>query len=156
MNKKILALFLLVAIVSVSAVSAFELGDLFNMGSSSGNVTVDGVNFTLPSGFKEVSNDSVENNLSSDIIDVNLSVSAKTFLNDKGDLIIISVSQSNVPVNETLAEYAAEGGNKTTINGIEGYSFSESGSEGFVFVKDGKEVYISATDKQMLNDIKIA
>ena len=53
MNKKILAiLVLLIVATSISAVSAFDLGSLFG-GAQNETVTIDGVDFNIPAGFQE-------------------------------------------------------------------------------------------------------
>ena len=53
MNKKILAiLVLLIVATSISAVSAFDLGALFG-GAQNETVTLDGVDFNIPAGFLE-------------------------------------------------------------------------------------------------------
>ena len=53
MNKKLFALLVvaIIAIVSIGAVNAFDLGSLLGGGNT---VTVDGVNFNVPDGFEEV------------------------------------------------------------------------------------------------------
>ena len=158
MNKKIFALLIFVVIASMSTASAFELGDLFGGSSDNSTATdinISGINFKIPNGFKEVVNQSVENESSANpYVDYNMST--KTFTNATGATIILSVSSSNVTANDSFAKDASEGGNKTTINGVDGYSFTSPGFDDFAFAKDGKLVIISVTNKQLLNDVIVA
>ena len=158
MNKKILVLFLFVAIVSMSTACAFDFNDLLNPSSddSAGEtVALYGIDFNIPGGFSEVTNESIDNEASDNpYVDYNLS--SKTYVNDDGDVVIISASVSDNPVNDSFAKDASEGGNKTTINGVEGYTFSDPDFEGFTFAKDGKLVMIFVNDKQLFNDVVVA
>ena len=158
MNKKILVLFLFVAIVSMSTACAFDFNDLLNPSSNDQageNVTIYGIDFNIPSGFTEVINESVDNEADDNpYVDYNLS--SKTYVNTNGDVIIVSASTSDTPADDNFAKDASEGGNKTTINGVEGYTYSDSDFESFTFAKDGKLVIISVSDKQLLNDVVVA
>ncbi len=158
MNKKILALLVLVVIASMSTAFAFDLNDITN--ALSGNakddtVTISGIHFKIPDGFKEVANESVENKPSENPY-LNYTTSSKAFANDKNDEIIIGVSNSSIKANDSFAEAASIGGNKTTINGVNGYTFSDHGFEGFTYAKDGQLVIIVATNKQLINNIVMA
>lgn len=159
MNKKILVLLIFLAIASISTASAFELNDLF--GTSSDNSTgetinVSGIDFKIPNGFEELVNQSVENE-SDDNPYTDFTITSKTFRNATGDAILISVSSSpTVAANDTFAKDASDGGNQTTINGVEGYTFISPGFDCFTFAKDGKLAIISVTDKQLLNDVVVA
>lgn len=158
MNKKILALLIFVVIATMSTVSAFGLNDLTNASSNNTTdttATVDGINFKVPNGFKEVVNQTV-NNMPDDNPYVDYNQSSKTFTNAKGEAIIFSVSASNIKANDSFAKTASGEGNKTTINGVNGYSFSDPGFEGFTYAKDGKLVIISTTNKQLLNEVIVA
>jgi hypothetical protein len=158
MNKKILVLFLFVAIVSMSTACAFDFNDLFNPSSNDSageNVTIYGIDFNIPDGFSEVTNESIDNE-ADDNPYVDYNISSKTYANTQGDVIMISASSSDISANDSFAKDASEGGNKATINGVDGYTFSDSGFEGFTFAKDGKLVIISVSDKQLLNDVVVA
>ena len=160
MNKKFLVLLrLCVVIVSMSSACAFDLNsvsDLFINNGDATNVTISGIDFNIPSGFTEALNESVENQ-TTDNPYINYSMSSKTFLNVDGDAIEIAVSGSDdVQADDDFAKEAAMGGNKTTINGVDGYEFSDIDFNGFTFAKDGKLVILLATNKELLNDVVVA
>ena len=156
MNKKILVLFIFVVIASISTASAFDLNDLFKGSSANNstgeNVNISGIGFKIPKGFKEINDNTDKNRIDNSTFNI----TSKTFTNDKNDTIIISVTTYNTPTNDSWAKDASEGGNKTTINGVEGYTFASPGFEGFTFSKDGKLVFFEATNKNLLNEIKVA
>lgn len=60
MNKKIIAILaLLIVATSITAVSAFDLGDIFG-GAKNETVKIDGVDFNVPAGFKEDSSNTLD------------------------------------------------------------------------------------------------
>jgi hypothetical protein len=156
MNKKILALLsFFIVIAGMSAASAIDFNEISDliMGTPDNNVNVSGIDFNIPDGFKELDNESFEND--NPLVDYN--TSSKTFMNNSGDVIILSVSfSSDIPVDDNFAKEASLGGNKTTINGVEGYESTDPNFYDFTFAKDEKLVIISASDKELINDIKLA
>ena len=157
LNKKVLVLLsLFLVVASMAAVSAFNVSDLFLSGSATKNATVEGVNFNLPDGFSEVDASSSKNEvLNNSYLDLNMST--QVFMNDKGDNIEISVSDSSlIKADDSIAETISMGGIKTQINGVDGYNFDVAGYSGFTYAKDGKLVVVSASDKELLNDVIIA
>ena len=157
LNKKVLVLLsLFLVVASMAAVSAFNVSDLFLSGSATKNATVEGVNFNLPDGFSEVDASSSKNEvLNNSYLDLNMST--QVFMNDKGDNIEISVSDSSlIKADDSIAETISMGGNKTQINGVDVYNFDVAGYSGFTYAKDGKLVVVSASDKELLNDVIIA
>lgn len=158
MNKKILVILsFTVVIASISAVSASDLSGLSTLflDNSENSTTISGINFTIPEGFTEIVNESVENE-PSDNPYVDFNFSSKTFMSTSGDVIIISVSSSDTQVDDNHAKEASEGGNKTTINGVDGYEFNDAGFQGFTYAKDDKLVIMSAPDKKLFDDIVVA
>lgn len=156
MIKKILVLLsLFVVLAGMSSVCALDFSDLF-MSNSGDNVTVDGIDFNVPKGFSEIENSSYDNETDDNpYVDYNMSV--KVFTNASGDLIELSVSESaDVNVTDSMARDASVDGNKTTINGVDGYVFEGTGFSGFSYAKDGKLVIVSAPNKELLNNIIIA
>ena len=114
LNKKVLVLLsLFLVVASMAAVSAFNVSDLFLSGSATKNATVEGVNFNLPDGFSEVDASSSKNEvLNNSYLDLNMST--QVFMNDKGDNIEISVSDSSlIKADDSIAETISMGGNKT-------------------------------------------
>lgn len=163
MNKKILAILaFFIVIVGMSTVCAFDLNDLLGGGSSnnatnsSDNVTIEGVAFKIPSGFEEVLNDSSHNH-TYDNPYVNFTFTSKSYVNGSASGLDISVSQANeIKANDTIAEYISLGGNKTTINGVNGYIFDDIVGYGFTYAKDGKLVVVSSDDKALFNETVVA
>ena len=159
MNKKILVLLSFAVVVAgMSTAFALDLNNFSNviLDSPEENVTVSGIDFTVPQGYSEIENESYEGEpLGNPYLDVNLS--SKSFMNLNGDVLIFSVSSSSVPANDDFAKDAAgEEGNSTTINGVNGYEYNDTDFYGFTFAKDGKLVIMSATDKEVFNDAVVA
>jgi hypothetical protein len=159
MNKKIVVILsFFIVIAGMSAVAAFDFNDLSNslLGAQKETVAIDGINFTIPDGFSEVENESLDSQvLDNPYIDVN--ISSKAYANASGEVMILSVSSSNVTANTTFAEDAAGvDGNKTTINGIEGYTSVDDEFNSFSYAKDGKLVIVSSTDKELIDDFVVA
>ena len=159
MNKKILVILtFFVLIVGMSTACAFNINDVSNalFSAPKNGVTLAGVDFAIPDGFSEVENESVYNQ-HIDNPNLDLNFSSKVYTNASGDAIILSVSASNTPANDSYArDVASDGANKTTINGIEGYEFTDPGFDGFSYVKNGKLVVLSSTDKQLFKDVILA
>ena len=158
MNKKILAILsFLIVVAGMSAAAAFDVSDLSSVifNSPADNITVSGIDFSIPEGFNEVENESLDN-VPDDNPYVDYNISSKTFLNGTGEVIMVAVSSSDIAANDTFAKDASMGGNKTKINGVDGYEFNDPDFNSFTFAKDGKLVIISASDKELLNDVVIA
>ena len=152
----VLTFFILIA--GMSTACAFNLNDFSNVlfGAPKGNVTLAGVDFAIPDGFSEVENESVYNQqVDNPVLDLNFS--SKVYTNVSGDSIILSVSASDTPANDSYArDIAGDEANKTTINGVEGYEFTDPGFDGFSYIKDGKLVILSSTDKELFKDVIVA
>lgn len=155
MNKRILAILtLLIMVASISAVSAFDLGDLF---SSDETVTIGGFDFKIPDGFKEDTKLSSDNETYDVEPYFNFTVSSKTFVNESGDEIYIGVSESEINVTDDGVSQIADDTKNLTINGVKGYEYKESDDlVGFTYAKDGKMVLITLSDKELLDDIIMA
>ena len=156
MNKKIFILAFVIVIASMSTAFALDLNNLTGSNNNSNDtVTVDGISFKIPSGFKEVLNESV-NNQKIDTPYVNYSISSKVFANGK-DKIELSVTKlSNGSADDDMAKEAAINGTEAEINGVSGYEFNDPLGYGFTYVKDGKLVIITSTVKELLNEIVVA
>lgn len=139
----------------MSAACAVSINDVSNalFGDQKEYVTLAGVNFAIPDGFSEVENESVYNEqVDNPVLDLNFS--SKVYTNVSGDAIILSVSASENPANDSYAkDIAGDEANKTTINGVEGYEFTDPGFDGFSYIKDGKLVILSSTDKELFKDV---
>lgn len=155
MNRKIIAIFaLLILAVSVSAVSAFSLSDLTGSSSDAGVVTIDGIDFNIPEGFSEEKDLSIDGQVN-ETNGVQYTTWGKTYSNDQNKVISIGVATyDGVEVTDEIAKLI--GGDKVSINGVDGYEYKVSPFDGFTFAKDGKLVIISTNDGSLLNDVIIA
>ena len=158
-NKKILVILaFFIVIAGMSTACAFNINDVSNVlfGDQKQGVTLAGVDFNIPDGFSEVENESVYNQkVDNPVLDLNFY--SKVYTNVSGDAIILSVSASNTPADDNYArDLAGDDANKTTINGVEGYEFTDPGFDGFSYVKNGKLVVLSSTDKELFKDVILA
>ncbi len=159
MNKKILMILtFFILIAGMSTACAFNINDVSNVlfGDQKEGVTLAGVDFSIPKGFSELENESVYNEkIDNPTLDLNFS--SKVYTNASGDALILSVSASNNPADDNYAkDLAGDEANKTTINGVEGYEFTDPGFNGFSYVKNGKLVVLSSTDKELFKDVILA
>ncbi|MBR4448304.1 hypothetical protein [Methanobrevibacter sp.] len=154
MNRKILAIFaLLIVAISISTVSAFGLDDLIGSSSEAENVTIDGIDFNIPAGFVE-DEDMAVNGEVNESQGIEYTTWGKTYANDENDVISIGVATyDGVEVDDSIPAYI--GGDKLSVNGVDGYDYNVPPFEGFTYAKDGKLVIISVTDDALLKDIVI-
>ena len=154
MNKKIIAIFaLLILAVSVSAVSAFGLSDLTGSSSDAGVVTIDGIDFNIPDGFSEEKNLAIDGDVN-ETNGVQYTTWGKTYINDENKVISIGVATyDGVEVTDEMPQYI--GGDKVTINGVDGYEYNVASYDGFTFAKDGKLIIISTNDGDLLQDVVV-
>jgi len=151
-NKKILALLTLIVLAaSVSAVSAFGFDDL--LGGENETVTIDGIDFNIPAGFKEDANYSAENEKTS-IGSVSYTFDQKLY--EKGSTAV-SILVADYGENKVTDEIVGSiGGEKATLNGIDGYSSKENDIYIFSYAKNDKLVTITSTDEKVISDFLIA
>lgn len=154
MNRKIIAIFaLLILAVSVSAVSAFGLSDLTGSSSDAGVVTIDGIDFNIPDGFSEEKNLAIDGEVN-ETEGVQYTTWGKTYINDENKVISIGVATyDGVEVTDEMPQYI--GGDKVTINGVDGYEYNVASYDGFTFAKDGKLIIISTNDGDLLQDVVV-
>ena len=154
MNRKIIAIFaLLILAVSVSAVSAFGLSDLTGSSSDAGVVTIDGIDFNIPDGFSEEKNLAIDGDVN-ETNGVQYTTWGKTYVNDENKVISIGVATyDGVEVTDEMPQYI--GGDKVTINGVDGYEYNVASYDGFTFAKDGKLIIISTNDGDLLQDVVV-
>ena len=154
MNRKIIAIFaLLILAASVSAVSAFGLSDLTGSSSDAGVVTIDGIDFNIPDGFSEEKNLAIDGDVN-ETNGVQYTTWGKTYVNDKNKVISIGVATyDGVEVTDEMPKYI--GGDKVSINGVDGYEYKVAPYDGFTFAKDGKLIIISTNDGNLLQDVVV-
>lgn len=153
MNKKILAIFaLLIVVASVSAVSAFDLGDLFG-GAKNETVTIAGVDFNVPGGYQEDATNTTDKMLAP-FKEQGENITSKAFTKDNSGIAIVVMNVTNGLTNEQVLERM--GGNETIINNVTGYLSHDEGQTLFNFEKNDRVVMISASDEKIIGDFIIA
>ena len=61
-----------------------------------------------------------------------------------------------MPLQKVTDEITAEIGSKAmTINGVDGYEYSDEGYDGFIYPKDGNMVIITASDMDLIKDVVV-
>lgn len=153
MNKKIIAILaLLIVATSISAVSAFDLGDIFG-GNQNETVKIDGVEFNIPDGFEEDSTNTLDKMLKP-LKDDGAQISSKAYVkgNTAVSLFVINVT-NGLTNNEALK---AMGGDKTTINNVTGNLIKDEDVTMFDFEKNDRLVMISTNDEKLIGDFLIA
>ena len=153
MNKKILAILaLLIVATSITAVSAFDLGDLFG-GAKNETVKIDGVDFNIPAGFKEDTSNTLDK-LLEPLKKEGAQISSKAYTKDNDAVSLFVVNVTNGLTNQQALKLM--GGNKTTINNVNGYIVKDEGVTMFNFEKNNHVVVISSTDEKLIGDFLIA
>ena len=152
MNRKIFTILLLLSVVaSASAVSAFDLGDLF--GANNGEqVTIGGINFTVPDGYEEVDSEYM-NQKSYEFSAGNYTVEGKAFQNNGTDVEIVVGNYTNCM---ELLQNHTDLGNETTISGISGYADEEGDRYIFNYEDSNYLVTITSNDKNAIAEFLIA
>ena len=153
MNKKILAILaLLIVATSITAVSAFDLGDLFG-GAKNETVKIDGVDFNIPAGFKEDTSNTLDK-LLEPLKKEGAQISSKAYTKDNDAVSLFVVNVTNGLTNNQALKLM--GGNKTTINNVNGYIVKDEDVTMFNFEKNNHVVVISSTDEKLIGDFLIA
>lgn len=119
MNKKILVILsLLIVVTSITAVSAFDLGDLFGSDENK-TVTIGGLDFNVPAGFEE-SNSNVTHDSADSLKKEGYNVTEKIYANESSAIFIFvanATASGKVIDNDALKE----GANATKVNNVDGY-----------------------------------
>ena len=147
----VLALF---AIVIVGSASAFDLGSLLgdSSGGESQQVTIEGINFTIPEGYTEQVNGSMDNEkLSAGTL--TYTVNGKTFvsLKNKDALAILVADYGDYNVTDQILQQVAD--EKKTIAGQDGYVKVEGGFTIFSYEVNGDLVTISASNETVIEEV---
>ena len=145
MNKKVLVILSLLVIMAGTSI--------IYAASNENTVQVDEFEFNIPDGFVEnVTAEAVNEKTSSG--GVEYTYCQKLF--EKGLFEAISILVAEYGGYEVTDEIvSAMGGEKTTINDVDGYLGNESGIFKFSYPKEGKLVTITATDKELFDEIVI-
>ena len=153
MNKKIIAILaLLIVATSITAVSAFDLGDIFG-GNQNETIKIDSVDFNIPAGFKEDSTNTLDK-IMEPLKEDGGQISSKAYTkdNDAVGLFVINVT-NGLTNNEALK---AMGGDKTIINNVTGNLKKDDDISMFIFEKNDRIVMISSNDEKLIGDFLIA
>ncbi|MBQ2635873.1 MAG: hypothetical protein IJG09_04105 [Methanobrevibacter sp.] len=149
MNKKILTVFaLLIVVTSISAVSAFDLGDIFGGGDET--VTIEGIDFNIPAGYKEDSTSTF--NIIEQFIDEGYDFDGKVFVKDNTQVGIYVYNYSSLDADDILGDFS----NETTINDVGGFMEFDDNDYVFIYSKDKCVVLIASNDKDVIGDFIIA
>ena len=149
MNKKIFTAFaLLIVVTSISAVSAFDLGDIFGAGANE-TVTIEGIDFNIPAGFKEDSKNTF--NIIEKYIDEGYDLDGKVYAKDNTEVGIYVYNYSSLNADDILGEFS----NETTINDVGGFMEYDDNDYVFVYTKDDCIVLIASNDPNAIGDFII-
>lgn len=153
MNKKtILGLsLLLIAIFAIGSVSAFDFGSILG-GEENKTVTIDGVDFNIPEGFKEDPNHETVNQTNQQ---GTITYITNGKLYEKGNTIVtmLVADYGEYKVTDEIA--SSVGGDAKTINNVNGYMSQNDEFYVFDYAKDDKLVVISANDEDVISDFII-
>lgn len=155
MNKKIIAILaFLIVVTSITAVSAFDLGDIFGHNEKNKTTDIGGIKFNIPAGFEE-DNSNTSKEIEASFKKLGLNSSAKLFIKNPDGIGIYVANYTSLKLNssEVLNSFS---GNSTTINNMPGKLDAENGVYIFTYVKDGCLILVSATDKNLINKVVIA
>lgn len=151
-----LGLLAIFAIVIAGSASAFDLSSLLGGDSDESateQVTIAGIDFNIPEGYKEVPDYSFENETSY-IGSVSYTINGKSFENDAKDAIAILIADYgdfNV-TDEVLQEVADE---PKTIKNYDGYVKQDGNFTVFAYEEDGDLVTITASDDKIIEEVLV-
>lgn len=144
LNKKLLVLFLLCAVLSASVAFASE------------TVEVEGLYFNIPSGFEE-STDHVKINETYDADGKDGFQTQHLYSTGTADVIGIEIynEPGSTETTNTMYKIKSDGNDPLTVNGVEGYWEESIGGKSFNYFKDGKCVTVVVPSQEILDEIII-
>ncbi len=148
----IIGLLAIFAIVIAGSVSAFDFGFL---GGDSGpeTVNIEGINFTIPEGYKENTNYSYENETAKSG-GVTYTMNGKTYENDDGDAIAILIANyGKYKVTDEILKQVAD--EKKTINDHKGFIKKDGVFTIFAYEENGDLVTITASDESVIDQVVV-
>ena len=155
MKKSIFAIsIILVAIVAIGSVSAFDLGSLFGGSDDSSQnqtVTIAGIDFNVPAGYNEDTNQSIVNQT----VEENgftITNNLKAFINSNNTVVAILVAEyKEFNITDDIVGIVA--GDAKTINNVSGYMKTDDNNyKVFSYIKDNKLVVISTNNENVIGD----
>lgn len=143
MEIKNIILITLITLILITAVSASEN---ITYSENSTNITFEGVKFTIPEGFGELKENENYDKLGSD---------GKTcfYINETKGEIQITVISDWMGMN--LDELYKDGAVKSTINGHEGWNYTENNLHYFGYIQNDNGILIGVTNETRLFEIII-
>lgn len=158
MKRKILIVlsFVIVALVAMGCVSAFEINDIIpDIGSIFGsepdqNVTIDGITFHIPGTFKENTNIS-KNGTVEEYYSFKTISYAKGYQNDTNYINILIFEYDGTDLDENLINYMD--GTSKNINGTDGYLFYDGIGYTFSYAQDNKVVSIQTDNENIIANV---
>ena len=166
----IIAILAILTVVLAGSVSAFDLGFLSGGDSEPQEITVGGIDFSIPAGFNENEEYKMVNE-KSNTSGIDYYMSSAGFEDDsKQKAIYILVGDyDEYNVTDEIIEYVLDDMDyeKKTINGHDGYLVQQSTSSSsslmaveepiymFVYEENGDLVFIGATDESYFGDVII-
>lgn len=156
-KRKILFIGLLAifAIVIIGSASAFDLGFLSGGSDDSApqEVTIEGIDFNIPEGFKEDVNNSIDD-VKATAGTLTYTMNGKTFENDDGDVIVILIAdygEYNV-TDDVLKQVSDE---KKTIKDYNGYIKKDGKFYIYSYEVDGDLVTITTADESLIEQVLV-
>ncbi|WP_458405408.1 hypothetical protein [Methanobrevibacter sp.] len=130
--------------ISILFISLACAAENVNYFENSTNITFEDVNFTIPSGFGESKDTQDYNDLGSE---------GQTcfYINEANGEIIITVISDWMGMN--VDEFYKDGAEKITINGHEGWNYTEGDLHYFGYVHDDKGILIGVTNQTRLYEV---
>lgn len=166
----IIAILAILTVVLAGSVSAFDLGFLSGGDSEPQEITVGGIDFSIPAGFNENEEYKMVNE-KSNTSGIDYYMSSAGFEDDsKQKAIYILVGDyDEYNVTDEIIEYVLDDMDyeKKTINGHDGYLVQQSTSSSsslmaveepiymFVYEENGDLVFLGATDDSYFSDVII-
>jgi hypothetical protein len=166
----ILAILAIFTVVLAGSASAFDLGFLGGSDSEPQQVTVGGIDFSIPAGFTENEDYRMENESSSAGDDFYMSAAGFEDDSKQNAIYIMVADYGDYNVTDDIIAYVADSmdGEKKTINGHTGYVAKQTSAESdssmldvdddvyvFIYEQDGDLVFIGATDQAYFDDVVV-
>ena len=142
---------LLIAVFAIGSVSAIDFGSFLG-GEQNQTVTIDGIDFNIPDGYKEDPNHETVNQTNQKGI-ITYITNGKLF--EKGNTIvnILVADYGDFKVTDEIA--ASVGGVAKTFNNVNGYISQNGQFYVFDYAKNDKLVIFSSNDEDAIGDFII-
>ena len=144
MNSKYLAVTILGILFCLFAISQVSASENITFFENSTNITFEGINFTIPEGFGVHKGTEDYDELGSE---------GKTsfYIDEQNGEIVLTVVSDWMGLS--LDELKTDNSTKTTINGHEGWNYTEDGLQYFAYVHDDKGILVGVTNETRLYEV---